>query len=149
MPKDTEIVEKGTPPEHITAKRDLMKQFTSGELVRNEELQKKNAPVEPPVPPSTVEEGIAPAISGPKKTIHVSTPYFKMTIPTSAVCISENGVAFFMESGIQFVPEIGSELNLEIDHKDYRVVYAGGFFDFPKLKYSLVSFMRVEEAGGE
>lgn len=80
-----------------------------------------------------------------KSEIKIISPFGKLGFKALNVSITEFGVAFIIKKdAIQFEPNINTELTIQYQGQDYSVIYAGGFFTFPKIPFTFVSFLRVQ-----
>jgi hypothetical protein len=80
-----------------------------------------------------------------KSEIKIVSPFGKLGFKALNVSITEFGVAFIIKKdAIQFEPNINTELTIQYQGQDYSVIYAGGFFTFPKIPFTFVSFLRVQ-----
>jgi hypothetical protein len=79
-----------------------------------------------------------------KEDVKIIGPFGKLGFKAVNVSITEFGVAFIIKKdAIQFEPNINTELTINYRGQDYSVIYAGGFFTFPKIPFTFVSFLRV------
>jgi hypothetical protein len=77
--------------------------------------------------------------------IKIVSPFGKIGFKALNVSITDFGVAFMIKKdAIQFEPNINTELTIQYLGQDYSVIYAGGFFTFPKIPFTFVSFLRVQ-----
>lgn len=77
--------------------------------------------------------------------VKIVGPFGKLGFKALNVSITEFGVAFIIKKdAIQFEPNINTELTIQYLGQDYSVIYAGGFFTFPKIPFTFVSFLRVQ-----
>jgi len=67
-----------------------------------------------------------------------------MSMDIMEFCVTEQALAFFVPLGTTFEPDLKTEIEITHDSTTYRVIYAGGFFTFQELGFSLVSFLRVD-----
>lgn len=80
-----------------------------------------------------------------KAEVKIVGPFGKLGFKALNVSITEFGVAFIIKKdAIQFEPNINTELTIQYQGQDYSVIYAGGFFTFPKIPFTFVSFLRVQ-----
>jgi hypothetical protein len=80
-----------------------------------------------------------------KEELKIVGPFGKIGFKSLNVSITDYGVAFIIKKdAIQFEPNINTELTIQYRGQDYSVIYAGGFFTFPKIPFTFVSFLRVE-----
>ena len=79
-----------------------------------------------------------------KEEVKIIGDFGKLSLKAINVSITEFGVAFVIKKDdIQFEPNINTSLKIEYKGVEYEVVYAGGFFTFPKIAFTFVSFLRV------
>ncbi|MEN6624146.1 MAG: hypothetical protein ABFD50_21690 [Smithella sp.] len=77
--------------------------------------------------------------------VKVFGEFGKLGFKAINVSITEYGIAFIIRKDvILFEPKLSSELTVNYRGKDYSVIYAGGFFTFPKIPFTFVSFLRVQ-----
>jgi hypothetical protein len=80
-----------------------------------------------------------------REEIKIVGPFGKLGFKALNVSITDFGVAFIIKKdAIQFEPNINTELTIQYRGQDYSVIYAGGFFTFPKIPFTFVSFLRVQ-----
>jgi hypothetical protein len=80
-----------------------------------------------------------------REEIKIVSPFGKLGFKALNVSITDFGVAFIIKKdAIQFEPNINTELTIQYRGQDYSVIYAGGFFTFPKIPFTFVSFLRVQ-----
>jgi hypothetical protein len=80
-----------------------------------------------------------------KEEVKIVGPFGKLGFRALNVSITEFGVAFIIKKeAIQFEPNINTELTIQYRGQDYSVIYAGGFFTFPKIPFTFVSFLRIQ-----
>jgi hypothetical protein len=80
-----------------------------------------------------------------QEEIKIVSPFGKLGFKALNVSITDFGVAFIIKKdAIQFEPNINTELTIQYRGQDYSVIYAGGFFTFPKIPFTFVSFLRVQ-----
>lgn len=80
-----------------------------------------------------------------REEIKIVGPFGKLGFKALNVSITDFGVAFMIKKdAIQFEPNINTELTIQYLEQDYSVIYAGGFFTFPKIPFTFVSFLRVQ-----
>jgi hypothetical protein len=80
-----------------------------------------------------------------KEDLKIVGPFGKLGFKALNVSITDFGVAFIIKKdAIQFEPNINTELTIQYRGQDYSVIYAGGFFTFPKIPFTFVSFLRVQ-----
>lgn len=80
-----------------------------------------------------------------KEELKIVGPFGKLGFKALNVSITDYGIAFIIKKdAIQFEPNINTELTIQYRGQDYSVIYAGGFFTFPKIPFTFVSFLRVE-----
>jgi hypothetical protein len=80
-----------------------------------------------------------------KEEVKIVGPFGKLGFKALNVSITEFGVAFIIKrDAIQFEPNINTELTIQYRGQDYSVIYAGGFFTFPKIPFTFVSFLRIQ-----
>ncbi len=80
-----------------------------------------------------------------REGIKIVGPFGKLGFKALNVSITDFGVAFIIKKdAIQFEPNINTELTIQYRGQDYSVIYAGGFFTFPKIPFTFVSFLRVQ-----
>lgn len=79
-----------------------------------------------------------------REEVKVIGPFGKLGFKAVNVSITDFGVAFIIrKDAIQFEPNLNTDLIIQYRGQDYSVVYAGGFFTFPKIPFTFVSFIRV------
>jgi len=80
-----------------------------------------------------------------KEELKIVGPFGKIGFKALNVSITDYGVAFIIKKdAIQFEPNINTELTIQYRGQDYSVIYAGGFFTFPKIPFTFVSFLRIQ-----
>jgi hypothetical protein len=80
-----------------------------------------------------------------REEIKIMGPFGKLGFKALNVSITDFGVAFIIKKdAIQFEPNINTELTIQYRGHDYSVIYAGGFFTFPKIPFTFVSFLRIQ-----
>ena len=80
-----------------------------------------------------------------KEELKIVGPFGKIGFKALNVSITDYGVAFIIKKdAIQFEPNINTELIIQYRGQDYSVIYAGGFFTFPKIPFTFVSFLRIQ-----
>jgi hypothetical protein len=80
-----------------------------------------------------------------REEIKIVGPFGKLGFKALNVSITDFGIAFMIKKdAIQFEPNINTELTIQYLEQDYSVIYAGGFFTFPKIPFTFVSFLRVQ-----
>jgi len=80
-----------------------------------------------------------------REEIKIVSPFGRLGFKALNVSITDFGVAFIIKKdAIQFEPNINTELTIQYRGQDYSVIYAGGFFTFPKIHFTFVSFLRVQ-----
>jgi hypothetical protein len=80
-----------------------------------------------------------------KEELKIVGPFGKIGFKALNVSITDYGVAFIIKKdAIQFEPNINTELTIQYRGQDYSVIYAGGFFTFPKIPFTFVSFLRLQ-----
>ena len=80
-----------------------------------------------------------------KEDIKIVGPFGKIGFKAINVSVTDFGVAVIIKKdAIQFEPNINTDLIIQYRGQDYSVVYAGGFFTFPKIPFTFVSFIRAE-----
>jgi len=80
-----------------------------------------------------------------REEIKIVGPFGKLGFKALNVSITDFGVAFIIKKdAIQFEPNINTELTIQYRGQDYSVIYAGGFFTFPKIPFTFVSFLRIQ-----
>lgn len=80
-----------------------------------------------------------------KEEVRIVGPFGRLGFKALNVSITEFGVAFIIKrDAIQFEPNINTELTIQYRGQDYSVIYAGGFFTFPKIPFTFVSFLRIQ-----
>jgi hypothetical protein len=81
-----------------------------------------------------------------KEEVKIIGAFGRIGFKAVNVSINEFGVAFIIKKdAIQFEPNINTQLKVNYRGQDYDVIYAGGFFTFPKIPFTFVSFLRVTE----
>jgi hypothetical protein len=81
---------------------------------------------------------------GSAGTVTISNEYLTITFRSEAISVNENSLGFLMKTrNLKIEPKNGSEFLIKIGDTNYRALYAGGFFTFPRSEYSLLSFMRI------
>lgn len=79
-----------------------------------------------------------------KEEVKIIGAFGRIGFKAVNVSINEFGVAFIIKKdAIQFEPNINTPLKVNYRGQDYDVIYAGGFFTFPKIPFTFVSFLRV------
>jgi hypothetical protein len=79
-----------------------------------------------------------------KEEVKIIGTFGRIGFKAVNVSINEYGVAFIIKKdAIQFEPNINTQLKVNYRGQDYDVIYAGGFFTFPKIPFTFVSFLRV------
>ena len=79
-----------------------------------------------------------------KEEVKIIGEFGRIGFKAVNVSINEFGVAFIIKKdAIQFEPNINTPLKVNYRGQDYDVIYAGGFFTFPKIPFTFVSFLRV------
>lgn len=79
-----------------------------------------------------------------KEDVRIIGDFGKLSLKAINVSVTEFGIAFVIKKdAIQFEPNINTSLKIEYKGVEYDVVYAGGFFTFPKIAFTFVSFLRV------
>lgn len=105
-------------------------------------------------------ENPAPALRDPIQAISLyleSTPareeikiigsFGKIGFKAINVSINDYGIAIIIKKdALQFEPNLSTELKVAYRGVEYDVIYAGGFFTFPKIPFTFISFLRVTEA---
>lgn len=80
-----------------------------------------------------------------KEELKIVGPFGKIGFKALNVSITDFGLAFIIKKdAIQFEPNINTELTIQYRGQDYSVIYAGGFFTFPKIPFTFVSFLRIQ-----
>ena len=80
-----------------------------------------------------------------KEEVKIVGPFGKLGFKALNVSVTEFGVAFIIKKdAIQFEPNINTELTIQYRGQAYSVIYAGGFFTFPKIPFTFVSFLRIQ-----
>lgn len=80
-----------------------------------------------------------------KEELKIVGPFGKIGFKALNVSITDFGLAFIIKKdAIQFEPNINTELIIQYEGQDYSVIYAGGFFTFPKIPFTFVSFLRIQ-----
>lgn len=81
-----------------------------------------------------------------KEELKIVGPFGKIGFKALNVSITDFGLAFIIKKdAIQFEPNINTELIIQYEGQDYSVIYAGGFFTFPKIPFTFVSFLRIQK----
>lgn len=80
-----------------------------------------------------------------KEELKIVGPFGKIGFKALNVSITDFGLAFIIKKdAIQFEPNINTDLTIQYRGQDYSVIYAGGFFTFPKIPFTFVSFLRIQ-----
>jgi len=79
-----------------------------------------------------------------RDSVRIKMPKLTMSMDIMEFCVTEQALAFFVPLGTTFEPDLKTEIEITHDSTTYRVIYAGGFFTFQELGFSLVSFLRVD-----
>ncbi len=81
-----------------------------------------------------------------KEEVKIIGSFGKIGFKAINVSINDYGVAVIIKKdSIQFEPNINTELKIAYRGNEFNVVYAGGFFTFPKIPFTFVSFLRISE----
>lgn len=79
-----------------------------------------------------------------KESVKIVGPFGRIGFKAVNVSITELGVAFIIKKdAILFEPNVNTELTINYRGQDYSVIYAGGFFTFPGIPFTFVSFLRI------
>lgn len=79
-----------------------------------------------------------------REDVRIVGSFGKIGFKAVNVSVTDFGLAVIIKKdAILFEPNINTDLVINYKGKDYSVVYAGGFFTFPKMPFTFVSFLRV------
>lgn len=79
-----------------------------------------------------------------KEDVKIVGPFGRIGFKAVNVSITDLGVAFIIKKdAILFEPNVDTELSIRYRGQDYPVIYAGGFFTFPGMPFTFVSFLRI------
>jgi hypothetical protein len=73
----------------------------------------------------------------------------KFKFQALAVSVSRYAIALVTDEGTSVEPDIGTEVDLTIDGRMHKTIYAGGFFSFAEAGYNLICFMSHKDDGKE
>ena len=76
--------------------------------------------------------------------VRIKMPKLSMSMGILEFCVTDQALAFFVPLDTTFEPDLKTEIIITHNEREYTVVYAGGFFPFHELGFSLVSFLRVD-----
>jgi len=92
-------------------------------------------------PPERISDYLETSV---QDSIRIEMTGLKMTIGILEFCVTDRGLAFFVPLDTTFEPDMKTEIKVIYRDRAYTVVYAGGFFTFKALGFSLVSFIRTD-----